>query len=45
MMPLVASALIADWVAQALSKERLYHVLAQGFIRRSERDEPDVPAH
>jgi H+/Cl- antiporter ClcA len=32
MMPLVASALIADFVAQAVSKERLYHVLAQGFV-------------
>ena len=32
MMPLVASALIADFVAQAVSKERLYHVLSQGFL-------------
>ena len=34
MMPLVASALIADFVAQAVSKERLYHVLSAGFLRK-----------
>ena len=32
MMPLVAAALIADFVAQAISQERLYHVLSQGFL-------------
>ncbi len=32
MMPLLASALIADFVAQAVSKERLYHALSQGFL-------------
>ena len=32
MMPLLASALIADVVAQAVSKERLYHALSQGFL-------------
>ena len=32
MMPLVAAALIADVVAQALSKERLYHALSRDFL-------------
>ena len=32
MMPLLASALIADFVAQAVSKERLYHALSQAFL-------------
>ena len=36
MMPLLASALIADVVAQAVSKERLYHALSQAFLRQSE---------
>lgn len=36
MMPLVASALIADFVAQIVSQERLYHVLSQGFLADSE---------
>ena len=32
MMPLLASALIADGVAQVACKERLYHALAKGFL-------------
>lgn len=32
MMPLLASALIADVVAQTVSKERLYHALSQAFL-------------
>ena len=32
MMPLLASALIADFVAQAVSKEKLYHALSQSFL-------------
>ena len=32
MLPLLGSALIADVVAQAVSKERLYHVLSQAFV-------------
>ena len=32
MMPLLASALIADFVAQAVSKERLYHTLSLAFL-------------
>jgi len=32
MMPLLASALIADVVAQAVSKEKLYHALSQSFL-------------
>lgn len=36
MMPLLASALIADVVAQAVSKERLYHALSQAFLGQPE---------
>ncbi|SFP47218.1 H+/Cl-antiporter ClcA [Sphingomonas rubra] len=32
MMPLLAAALIADMVAQAACKERLYHTLSRGFL-------------
>lgn len=41
MMPLLASALIADFAAQLISKERLYHGLSQKFERDFERK----PAH
>lgn len=34
MMPLLASALIADGVAQVACKERLYHALSAGFLPR-----------
>jgi CheY-like chemotaxis protein len=50
MMPLLASALIADVVAQTVSKERLYHALSQGFLPARERnaaidpyDKPEPP--
>lgn len=47
MMPLLASALTADVVAQTVSKERLYHALSQAFLppdgQREHASEIDVP--
>ena len=37
MMPLGASALMAGFVVQTVSKERLYHVLPQGFCPATRR--------
>jgi H+/Cl- antiporter ClcA len=36
LLPLLATALIADWVAGMVSHERLYHGLSQTFMRRSD---------
>jgi H+/Cl- antiporter ClcA len=41
MMPLLASALIADVVAQAVSMERLYHALSLAFLPPSAGNDPD----
>lgn len=41
MMPLLASALIADFAAQLVSKERLYHGLSQRFESGVERKASD----
>ena len=45
-LPLLATALIADWVAGLVSCERLYHGLSQAFMQRppaptSARDDRD----
>ena len=34
LLPLLATALIADWVAGLVSRERLYHGLSQAFMQR-----------
>lgn len=39
MMPLVASALVADFAAQLVSKEKLYHGLSQRFLRSGISDQ------
>ncbi len=35
LLPLLATALIADWVAGLVSRERLYHGLSQAFLQRA----------
>jgi len=42
MMPLLASSLIADVVAQAVSKERLYHALSQAFLPPERESDTDT---
>ncbi len=46
LLPLLATALVADWVAGMVSKERLYHGLSRAFLPRPEQevadDEPAV---
>jgi H+/Cl- antiporter ClcA len=38
LLPLLATALLADWVAGLVSRERLYHGLAKGFMPPPVRD-------
>ena len=42
MMPLLASSLLADVVAQAVSKERLYHALSQAFLPPERESDADT---
>ncbi len=42
LLPLLATALIADWVAAMISKERLYHGLAQAFLPRGMQRQNDT---
>ncbi len=48
-LPLFATALIADWAGAMVCKRRLYHALAEGFMPQDklkgtqETEEPDVP--
>jgi H+/Cl- antiporter ClcA len=39
LLPLLATALIADWTASLVSRERLYHGLSQGFMSKSGRQQ------
>ena len=43
-LPLFATALIADWVAGMVCRERLYHALARDFLPRAEENAPPVAA-
>jgi H+/Cl- antiporter ClcA len=40
-LPLFATALIADAVSALVSRERLYHGLSRGFLPKGEEKEPD----
>ena len=43
-LPLFATALIADWAGSKVCKERLYHQLAKGFLPEPRPDEPPLSA-
>ncbi|WP_338465905.1 chloride channel protein [Novosphingobium sp. ZN18A2] len=41
-LPLVLTALIADWSGAQVCKPRLYHALSRDFLPRSEAGDPDI---
>ena len=46
LLPLLATAIIADWIASYVCEERLYHGLSKGFMPSASRREPgDPPGH
>ncbi len=42
LLPLLATALIADWVAGMISRERLYHGLSRAFMPKSDQRRADM---